>query len=99
MSRSRPILFVSGLCAAALMLGITPTTHAHSLTIGSANVAVADPVVPRPPTTPCVVDLYTDETFAFDNINTACSGVQESITQMCCQQIDLVDVEHTGMRL
>jgi len=66
MSRSRPILVLSGLCASALMLGATPTTHAQSLTIGSANVAVADPVVPRPPTTPCVVDLYTDETFAFD---------------------------------
>ena len=56
-------------CAAGpalLALATAPATYAQSLTIGSPNVAVADPVVPRPPTAPCVVTLYTDETFAFD---------------------------------
>ncbi|WP_225737277.1 peptide-N4-asparagine amidase [Dyella acidiphila] len=36
---------------------------AQSLTVGSHNVAVADPTVPRPPTTPCVVTLYTNQSF------------------------------------
>jgi hypothetical protein len=36
---------------------------AQTLTIGSHNVAVADPTVPRPPTTPCVVTLYTNQSF------------------------------------
>lgn len=34
------------------------------LQIGSANTATADPPVPRPATTPCVVTLYTDIAFA-----------------------------------
>ncbi|MBM7129479.1 peptide-N4-asparagine amidase [Dyella mobilis] len=36
---------------------------AQSLTIGSHNVAVADPTIPAPPTTPCVVPLYTNQSF------------------------------------
>ncbi len=31
--------------------------------VGSANVTVADPAVPRPPGTPCAVQLFTDVTF------------------------------------
>jgi hypothetical protein len=31
--------------------------------VGSANVTVADPTVPRPPGTPCVVQLYSNDTF------------------------------------
>jgi len=34
------------------------------LTIGSANTATADPPVPRPPTAPCRVQLFTDVRFA-----------------------------------
>lgn len=33
-------------------------------TVGSANVAIADPAVPRPPTTPCSVVLFANEAFA-----------------------------------
>ena len=52
--------------AALLALAATPATQAQSLTIGSGNVAVADPVVPRPPGTPCVVTLYANEQFPPD---------------------------------
>ncbi len=31
--------------------------------IGSGNVAIADPTVPRPPTTPCEVSLFQDKIF------------------------------------
>ena len=31
--------------------------------VGSTNVTVADPTVPRPPVTPCVVQLFADVTF------------------------------------
>lgn len=40
-----------------------PNAWAQSLTVGSHNVAVADPTVPRPPTTPCVVPLYANQSF------------------------------------
>jgi hypothetical protein len=33
-------------------------------TIGSGNVAVADPAIPRPNTKPCVVDLFPKQNFA-----------------------------------
>ena len=48
-----------GLSAAA----IAPLS-AQTFTIGSPNVATADPLVPRPPVTPCVVNLYTNQTYA-----------------------------------
>ena len=39
-------------------------------TIGSANVAIADPAVPRPPTQPCSVVLFANQQFAdFNNHN------------------------------
>ena len=55
----------TALAAAATLLAITapPAVRAQQLTLGSPNVAVADPVVPRPPTKPCVVTLYTNEAF------------------------------------
>ena len=31
--------------------------------VGSGNVTVADPSVPRPPGTPCVVQLFSNDTF------------------------------------
>src|SRR5262249_45255690 len=40
-----------------------PTAQAE-LEVGPPNVATADPSVPRPATTPCVVSLFTDLTFA-----------------------------------
>ena len=41
-----------------------PAPALADFTIGSPNVATADPVVPRPSTTPCVVNLYTNQTYA-----------------------------------
>jgi len=55
----------TALAAGATLLTLTaaPAVQAQQLSIGSPNVAVADPVVPRPPTKPCVVTLYTNESF------------------------------------
>jgi hypothetical protein len=55
----------TALAAGPTLLALTaaPATQAQQLTIGSPNVAVADPVVPPPPTRPCVVTLYTNEAF------------------------------------
>lgn len=66
MTPPRLSLIAFAASAALAALGSPPQVQAQSLTIGSPNVAVADPLVPRPPTTPCVVTLYTNETFAFD---------------------------------
>ncbi|HEX7642638.1 MAG TPA: peptide-N4-asparagine amidase [Burkholderiaceae bacterium] len=52
-----------GLCAA----GTFPATAAilpPGFSIGSANVAIADPAVPRPPTSPCNVVLFSNQAFA-----------------------------------
>jgi hypothetical protein len=53
------------LAASAMSLAVTsaPAVQAQQLTIGSPNVAVADAVVPPPPTRPCVVTLYANEQF------------------------------------
>ncbi len=52
----------------ALMLGASSlfaqTIISPGLQIGSANTAVADPTVPRPATTPCVVQLFQNLQFA-----------------------------------
>jgi hypothetical protein len=61
-----PVRFPLFAFSAALTLCLVAPVpvHAQDLTIGSQNVATADPVVPRPPTTPCVVNLYTNQTYA-----------------------------------
>jgi hypothetical protein len=51
-----------GLAAAALAGGFSP--GARALTVGSANTATADPLVLRPRTTPCTVQLFVDDDFA-----------------------------------
>jgi hypothetical protein len=55
----------TALAAGATLLALTaaPAIQAQQLSIGSPNVAVADAVVPPPPTKPCVVTLYTNEQF------------------------------------
>lgn len=60
-----PRLSATALAAGAALLALTAASavQAQQLSIGSPNVAVADPVVPRPPTKPCVVILYTNEQF------------------------------------
>jgi len=60
----RNLIFAGLLCT----LGLGATSFAaeadKGFTIGSHNVAVADPAVPRPAGKPCVVVLFRDATFA-----------------------------------
>jgi hypothetical protein len=47
-----------------ILLALVSAVAAAQLQIGSGNTAFADPPVPRPHTTPCVVTLYTQLKFA-----------------------------------
>ena len=62
---------LSWVLAAALIVfflaGSTEQSFAARYKIGSANTTYADPWVPRPPTTPCVVQLFSD--VPFENFN------------------------------
>ena len=54
------------LAAAGLVLcfaGAAQAAPNSSSPVGSTNVTVADPTVPRPPGTPCVVQLFSNDTF------------------------------------
>ena len=58
----------AGRCLALAGLSLTfacgaSAAPATGSPVGSNNVTVADPVVPRPPGTPCVVQLFQDDTF------------------------------------
>lgn len=58
---------VTGILALVLFLaamGSAQTIPPPGLQIGSPNTATADPPVPRPDTTPCVVQLFSNVTFA-----------------------------------
>jgi len=54
-----------GLALAGLLFSFAgvPAAIAADSPVGSGNVAVADPEVPRPPGTPCVVQLFSGDTF------------------------------------
>jgi hypothetical protein len=60
-------LFASTLCLVivlVLVIAVAPAAFASGpYVIGSSNTVTADPTVPRPATTPCVVTLFTDYTF------------------------------------
>jgi hypothetical protein len=59
------------LATAGLVLFFTGVAQAapdNSSPVGTANVTVADPTVPRPPGQPCVVQLFSNDTF--DDFNT-----------------------------
>jgi hypothetical protein len=47
----------------SLVFGGVAQAAPSSSPIGSANVTVADPTVPRPPGQPCAVQLFSDDTF------------------------------------
>ncbi len=46
------------------MIPAAAATLPPGFSVGSANVAIADPAVPRPPTTPCSVVLFANQAFA-----------------------------------
>lgn len=60
---SAKLVLTAILLLSASML-LAQTIPAPGLVIGSANTATADPPVPRPDTTPCVVQLFNNFTFA-----------------------------------
>ena len=51
-------------CIAALPASASTASTPPGFTIGSANVAIADPAVSRPSTTPCTVTLFANQAFA-----------------------------------
>lgn len=58
--------FRSSTLLAALMLAFSVSAgHAEAAisAVGSSNVTTADPAVPRPPGTPCVVQLFSGDSF------------------------------------
>jgi hypothetical protein len=58
--------FRLGLAAAGFLCvfaGVAQAAPGNSSPVGTANVTVADPTVPRPPGQPCVVQLFSDDTF------------------------------------
>jgi hypothetical protein len=64
---SRTLAQLSTLCL--LLAAITSTAFASGpYTVGSSNTVTADPTIPRPSTTPCVVTLFSDFTF-INNFN------------------------------
>jgi hypothetical protein len=61
----RPALVITASLALAFLgLGPLPAGAQSSPTIGSPNTVTAAPGVPRPPTTPCAVALFTNQQFA-----------------------------------
>jgi len=62
----RPVLFLvlGWFVLAAAVLAQTVSSPSLTLTLGSRNVATADPFLPRPQTTPCTVQLFSNFTFA-----------------------------------
>src|SRR5689334_1621058 len=44
--------------------GFEPRSGLKSATVGSSQPATADMPVPRPNTTPCIVQLFTNQTYA-----------------------------------
>lgn len=61
-SVAKTLAFASLMLAASLLAA--QTIPPPGLVIGSANTATADPPVPRPNTTPCVVTLFNNFAFA-----------------------------------
>lgn len=57
------MIIAAGFVLAASLI-FAQNIPAPGLVIGSANTATADPPVPRPDTTPCVVTLFSNDVFA-----------------------------------
>ena len=54
---------LQGLCGAVALV-ISQHAALADLSVGSPNVATADPLIPAPYTTPCVVTLFDNQQFA-----------------------------------
>jgi len=65
---ARPLWPPAGDIASAAASQVSPAPPAP--TVGSPNTVTADPPVPRPPTTPCTVELFTNLQFADFNPKT-----------------------------
>ena len=59
-----PITLARWTVSAALVLISSQGAIADTPTVGSTNVATADPLIPAPTTTACAVTLYTNQEFA-----------------------------------
>ncbi|MDE3181154.1 MAG: hypothetical protein KGM47_16040, partial [Acidobacteriota bacterium] len=67
------VVVMAALCASAL--------HAQSKpVVGTANVAIADPPVPRPATKPCVVRLFPEENFGPPGENTRMDAIPHNFS-------------------
>ncbi len=58
------LMVITGSLLLALGMSATAAALPPGFTIGSANVAIADPAVPRPQTQPCSVVLFNNQAFA-----------------------------------
>jgi peptide N-acetyl-beta-D-glucosaminyl asparaginase amidase A len=58
------LALLAGCCLAAAVLIWPAVATAAAPVVGSPNTTTADPPVPRPPTTPCTVVLFSNFTFA-----------------------------------
>lgn len=69
--RCAPVLFAAALPLIAAAAAPPPPIVGPVIKIGEQGVASAEPLVPVPPTTPCVVQLYTADTptGTFDDYN------------------------------
>jgi hypothetical protein len=74
-------LSITALTAMALVARSSRALYAQSKPIvGSPNVAVADPPIPRPDTTPCTVQLFPEERFGAAGENTRMDAVPHRFT-------------------
>ena len=60
----KPTLVAALRAAALILVFFCTAAPAEVPTVGSTNVATADPLIPAPYTTPCSVTLYNDQEFA-----------------------------------
>ncbi|HEX7815798.1 peptide-N4-asparagine amidase [Dyella sp.] len=60
---ARHVLHLAGLSCALGFAGSALAAGASTPTVGSPDVAIADPGVPRPAGTPCVVQLFSDVSY------------------------------------
>lgn len=74
--QSRAARLGLAICTGMLtMAGVTAGHAATAPVVGSRNVAMAEPTVPRPGTTPCVVTLFSNQSFGKKGGNTRMDAI------------------------